>query len=149
MRRIHRRVVTVVGLTQLLVVASLRLEPQSGQPLCAIDHGRSAYMRALADDLYATNTAPIPRGRLMPRLGIARARRAVLSDPSSSVRFVDGRQTGSAIELLRAAVDALICTQLASMPSLEVTALLSETQIRRLAAFDQRDRRRQRAGHRR
>jgi Domain of unknown function (DUF222)/HNH endonuclease len=53
---------------------------------------------------------------------------------------MDGRQTASALELLRAAVDALIATELAAIPAAEVTGLLAgvEVQRRRLEAVDQR-----------
>jgi hypothetical protein len=53
---------------------------------------------------------------------------------------MDGRQTPSAVDALRAAVDGLLSLELAAVPSVEVAALLTELEVqrRRLEAVDQR-----------
>jgi hypothetical protein len=53
---------------------------------------------------------------------------------------MEGQQTGDALGLLAAAVDALMATELAALPAVEVTGLLAgiEVQRRRLEAVDQR-----------
>jgi hypothetical protein len=53
---------------------------------------------------------------------------------------MDGRQTSGAADALRSVVDGLLSTELAALPGVEVTALLTdlEVQRRRLEAVDQR-----------
>jgi hypothetical protein len=42
---------------------------------------------------------------------------------------MDGRQTPSAVDALRAAVDGLLSLELAAVPSVEVAALLTELEV--------------------